>query len=585
MAGGNVERRLAAILCADVVGYSRLMEGDEEATIRALRACRQNVDELVASHHCRVFGSAGDSVIAEFASAVEAVRCASEIQRYQEAQDADAPEERRMRLRIGINLGDIVVEGGNLLGDGVNVAARLQELAEPGCLCISANIHEQVVGKLDLAFDDLGEKTVKNITRLVRAYRVRFDDSVGANAVPSSEPLPLPDKPSIAVLPFTNMSGDTEQEYFADGITEDIITELSRFRNLKVIARNSSFTFKGQAVNVIEVGRRLNVRYIVEGSVRKSGDRVRVTVQLVETESGSHLWADRYDRILEDIFDLQDEIVGTIAGTIPEQIERIAVDRVRARPPANPTAFDHLLRGRWALHHTTDGLQLAIECLERALEADPNYASAHALMSYAYSYGIYSLDLDPDAAIERSQRHASHAIALDASDAEVNSAAAMCYCLAGKHELADAHSQRAIAANPNDSMALYGRAVVLTWLGRPTEAMELFRSMEAIDPYAPDDVRSEGLGDCLFFLGDYEGQLAIYRRWQQMHAAQLLLQAAAEAQLGRLDDARATLEEFKRRDERKPDPVTFVQFSARMIKRDEDRERWVNAFRKAGLDV
>ena len=307
-----MERRLAAILAADVVGYSRLMEADEEATIRALSACRQIVDELVASHHGRVFGSAGDSVIAEFVSPVEAVRCAAEIQRKQDAQDADLPEERRMRLRIGVNLGDVVVEGVNLLGDGVNVAARLQELAEPGCLCISANIHEQVAGKLDLVFDDLGEQTVKNIARPVRAYRVRLSNLIGATNAPLNEPLPLPDKPSIAVLPFVNMSSDTDQEYFADGITEDIITALSKFRSLFVIARNSSFSFKGQSIEVKEIGRKLGVRYVVEGSVRRAGNRVRITAQLIDAVADTHIWAESYDRDLDDIFAVQDEVTHAI---------------------------------------------------------------------------------------------------------------------------------------------------------------------------------------------------------------------------------------------------------------------------------
>ena len=579
-------RRLAAILAADVVGFSRLMEIDEAGTLAALNTRRAEViDPLIAEHAGRIVKLMGDGMLVEFASVVDAVACAAAVQQAMAEHNASLPDDKRIALRIGVNLGDVIVEGDDIFGDGVNVAARLEALAEPGGVAISGTVHEHVVGKLDHDFADVGEQTVKNIARPIRVWRWAAGGAVQTDAPRITEALPLPDKPSIAVLPFTNMSDDSEQEYFSDGITEDIITELSRFHDLRVVARNSTFNFKGQAVDVTEVGRKLGTRYIVEGSVRKAGTRVRITAQLIEAENGEHLWAERYDRVLEDVFDLQDEIVRTIAGTIPEQIERTNVGRVRTRPPADPTAFDFLLRGRWALHHTADGQQLAIDYLERALEADPDYASAHAWISYAYSYGVYSLGLDPDEAIERSKQHAGRAIALDADDAEVNAAAAICYCLAGDHDLADAHSERATTANPNDAMALYGRAVVLTWLGRPAEAMELFHQIDAIDSHAPDDVRNEGLGDCLFFLGEYERQLDIYRRWQEMHAAQLLLQAAAQAQLGRLDDARATLAEFERRDERKPDPVTFVKFSARMIKRDEDRERWVGAFRKAGVAI
>jgi TolB-like protein/Tfp pilus assembly protein PilF len=394
------------------------------------------------------------------------------------------------------------------------------------------------------------------------------------------------EKSSIAVLPFTNMSGEPEQEYFSDGITEDVITELSRFSELRVIARNSSFFYKGKTPKIQEVGRGLGARYVIEGSVRKAGNRVRVTAKLIEAETGSQLWGERFDRILEDIFDLQDELVRAIVGKIPEQIERIAVRWARKKVPANMTAFDYLLRGRWALHHTGDGLALAIQYLEESLKADPDYASAHALMSYAYSYGIYVLGHNPDDVRARSQWHAARAVELDATNAEVNAAAAICYILCGDHERADAHSERAVFANPNDNLALYSRGLVLAYVGRAQEALEFFETMQSIDPLAPDDVRADGLSDCLFMLGRYEDMLTIYRRWQgELPAFLLLVQAAAQSRLGDYRDARESVEEYRSRGGPKPDAETFVAAHVRMMKREQDRANWLEGYRGAGLSV
>ncbi len=303
-----MERRLAAILAADVVGYSRLVREDEEGTLRTLSAYREVIDGLVAEHRGRIFGSAGDSVIAEFASPVEAVRCAAEVQRKLGERNANLPGDRRMEFRIGVNLGDVVVEGDNLLGDGVNVAARLQELADPGGVCVSAIVFDQMEGKTNLAFADLGEQQVKNIAKPVRAYKVLVEPGAAAVTVPGPQPRrsPVPDKPSIAVLPFVNMSADPEQEYFSDGITEDLITDLAKISGLFVASRNAVFRYKGEAVEPQRVSQELGVRYVLEGSVRKAGDRVRISAQLIDPPTGYHLWAERYDRDLTDIFALQD---------------------------------------------------------------------------------------------------------------------------------------------------------------------------------------------------------------------------------------------------------------------------------------
>ena len=348
MSDARVERRLAAILAVDVAGYSRLMGADEESTLAALRAVRRELgDPKIADHRGRIVKTTGDGLLAEFASVVDAVRCAVEVQRGMIARNADVPAERRIEFRMGINLGDIIIEDGDIFGDGVNIAARLEALAEPGGICLSAAAHEQVRDRLDIAFDDLGEQQVKNIARPVRVYRVR-DSSTAANA-PLPPVLPLPDKPSIAVLPFANMSGDPEQEYFADGMVEEIITALSRIRWLFVIARNSSFTYKGQFVDVKRVGRELGVRYVLEGSVRKGGNRVRITAQLVEAESGAHLWADRFDGSLENIFELQDDVAVSVAGIIEPALLAAEGHRSAKRPTSDLTAYDLYLRARGLL--------------------------------------------------------------------------------------------------------------------------------------------------------------------------------------------------------------------------------------------
>ena len=357
------ERRLAVILAADAVGYSRLMGADDEGTLKVLNERRQIFRETRARGRGRIVDTAGDSVFAEFTSAVEAVRCATGVQRRIAERNADLDADRQMAFRIGVSRGDVLAEGGALYGDGVNVAARLQAMAAPGGICVSRPVFEQVEGKLEIEFEDLGPQSVKNIARPVQVYQVIGGASHGRSAVSEAraESLddPLSSRPSIAVLPFNNLSGDPEQEFFADGITEDIITELSRFRSLFVIARNSSFAYKGRALNVTEVAQELGVRYVAEGSVRKAGNRVRVTVQLIEAATGSHVWAERYDRELEDIFAIQDEVTQAMVATLPGRLEAADLDRAERKPPENLAAYECVLTGK-ILHH-------------RSIKKDPAY--------------------------------------------------------------------------------------------------------------------------------------------------------------------------------------------------------------------
>ena len=381
MAEERAKRRLAAILAADVVGYSRLMEVDEAATLLALKARRRDVlGPLVAKHEGRIFKTTGDGVLVDFASAVNAVQCAVDLQHAMSAANGDQPEDCHIVLRIGVNLGDVMVEGSDLYGDGVNVAARLEALAEPGGILVSGTAYDQVRNKVKAGFVDLGPQTLKNIAEPVRAYRLS-----GTPAVNVTAPKPATDKPSIAVLPFANMSGDPEQEYFSDGITEDIITELSRLHSLFVISRNSSFHYKGQSPRAQDIGRELGVEYFVEGSVRKAGDRVRITAQLIEVKGGGHLWAERYDRKLDDIFAVQDEIVRTIVATLPGRIENWRGERAMRAPTDNLAAYDHMLKGFKHLRlYRQSEIANARAAFQRAIALDPVCARAHAGLAFTH---------------------------------------------------------------------------------------------------------------------------------------------------------------------------------------------------------
>jgi TolB-like protein/class 3 adenylate cyclase len=372
-----VERKLTAILAADVAGYSRLMGADEVGTLKRLTACRAIVDGLISAHRGRIFNTAGDSVVADFASAVDAVHCAVAVQEALASENANQPTTQQMQFRIGVHVCDVIVQDDNLLGDGVNIAARLETLAEPGGICVSGTVHDQIGTKLPVSFVELADPQMKNIAQLVRAYRVQGKATVteSPSVVP---PLALPGKPSIAVLPFQNMSGDPEQEYFVDGMVEEIITALSRIRWLFVIARNSSFTYKGQAVDVKQVGRELGVRYVLEGSVRKAGNRVRITGQLIDAATGAHLWADRFDGSFEDVFELQDKVASSIAGVIEPALQAAETARSAARPTADLTAYDLYLRAYAMVLSSTARAAEALPLLERAIARDPRHGPALA---------------------------------------------------------------------------------------------------------------------------------------------------------------------------------------------------------------
>jgi TolB-like protein len=581
MATERTQRRLAAILAADVVGYSRLMEADEIGTLATLKSRRKEVLEpLVAKHQGRVFKVAGDGVLVEFNSAVNAVQCAIELQQGMATANVSLPEDRHIVLRIGVNLGDVMVEGSDLYGDGVNIAARLEGIAKPGGVLVSGTAFDYVRNKIKAGFEDLGAQALKNIAEPVRVYCVAGTPPVSATTLQAAT-----DKPSIAVLPFTNMSGDPEQEYFSDGLTEDIITELSRFRNLLVVARNSSFTFKGQAVDVKEIGRKLGARYVVEGSVRRAGNRIRITAQLLESATGNHLWAERYDREMEDVFAVQDELVRAISGVIPGQLDRYAVENLRRKPPDNLTAYDSELRGRWALTHWNEGLSVALEWFEKSAKADPNYALAHAGIALVYAYQIPAHGLSPESAIARAKEYARRATVLDDRNPTVQAYAALAYVFSCEYELSRRHAERAVALNPNDSYALFVKANVLTYSGKMQEALEFFAKSERLEPYAPDDQRLDILCDCHYMLHNYDKVIEIHRVYQNVPAFLYLILAASAAQLGRQEQARDAVKDYERLRPAGHDAVAMINYQMRMCWRQEDRDHWLDGYRKAGIQV
>ena len=492
MAREGIERRLAAILSADVVGYSRLMAGDETGTLGRLKGLRgEIIDPIIAEHNGRIFKLMGDGALVEFASVVDAVECATAVQKAVAEHQADLPEALCITFRIGINLGDVIVEGDDIYGDGVNVAARIEALAPPGGICISRAARDQVRDKLDLALEDMGEIEVKNIPRAIRVFRVPVAPAAanGGERSDAADPaLAAPDKPSIAVLPFDNMSGDAEQEYFVDGLTEDIITELSRFRELFVISRNSAFVYKGKSTRVQEVAKELGVAYVVEGSVRKAGNRVRVTVQLIDAEADRHVWAERYDRDLEDIFAVQDEVTQAIVATLPGRVQAASHERAERKLPENMAAYEFALAGK-TLHHRSniEDNAKALGFLDRAIALDPKYAHAYAwrACTLAQSF-VHNWCDDREATWEQAIEELKTALALDDNDSDVHRILAAVNIAYDDHDKAMYHQERALSLNPNDDLVVVQQGEILTWMGRAEEGIEWIQKAMRLNPYHPE---------------------------------------------------------------------------------------------------
>jgi TolB-like protein/Tfp pilus assembly protein PilF len=570
------------------------MGEDEAGTLARLKSLRKElVQPSITGGHGRIVKLMGDGLLAEFPSVVEAVRCAVEIQQDMAGREADLPNEGRLRLRIGVNLGDIIVEGSDIYGDGVNIAARLESLAEPGGICISGKVYEEVRNKLPTAFEDLGEQEVKNIREPVRVYRwtdAAADPMPGmAGAVGA---LPLPDKPSIAVLPFENMSGDPEQEYFADGITENIITGLTRFHDIFVIAVKSSFAARDKTTEVQQIGRQLGVAHVVEGSLHRAGNRVRVTVHLIDAASGRRVWAEQYDRSLDDIFAVQDEITNIIVATLAGRIEHASLHRITHKPSQGMAVYDYLLRGRQCLNlNTKDGEIEAQRHFMRAIELDPEYAAAYAGLAVSYLHEYESnWSQAPFDALDRAYEFSQKAVTLDDADSTARRVLSSAYRYKNQHKLAKVQIERALALNPNDYHNLCTKGWFLTVSGEPAEAITCLNEAARLNPFAPDNCLL-AIGMAEYTARNYESAIEAFGKatgWGLVRTAWL---AACYAQLGREGEASVAAGEALRSVETElaiqpgKDSELWRAYWARLacFKNPADFEHLLEGLRKAGL--
>jgi len=574
--GQPVERKLAAIFAADIAGYSRLIAHDEIGTLDRLKACRVIMDGLIAAHRGRIFNTAGDSVVADFASAVDAVQCAVAVQTAIAKENASDPGDELMRFRIGVHVGDVVVDGTNLLGDGVNIAARMESLAEPGAICVSAAARDHIGNKLPLIFDDLGDQKVKNLAQPIRVYRVHAETPVVQPVVA----LPLPDKPSIAVLPFQNMSGDPEQEYFVDGMVEEIITALSRIRWLFVIARNSTFTYKGQSPDVKQVGRELGVRYVLEGSVRKGGNRVRITGQLIDAETGAHLWADRFDGLIEEVFELQDKVASSVAGVIEPTLQAAEMRRSAARPTTDLTAYDFYLRALATIFPVTrERIFEALGLLEQAIALDRHYGPALAWAAICHMVLIRDGWVEaPETNRRKGVDFARHALEVAGNDPGILANATLALAYFGEDigamlGLVD----RALALNPSFARGWYVSGMLRILAGQHDLAIEHLETSLRLSP-------RERMGQPLSVMG----AAYFFKRQFDEAAAKLLLAiqddpglpapyrflASCYAHMGRLDEARAIVARLR--------AITpLVMQSVTQFRNPDDRELFLSGLHLA----
>jgi len=481
MAEERAKRKLSAILSADVKGYSRLMQDDESSTIQTLKTYRELMAFFIQGYRGRVVDSPGDNVLAEFGSVVDAMECAVKIQQELKEKNAELPESRRMEFRIGINLGDVIEDEDRIYGDGVNIAARVEGLADPGGICISGRVYDQIENKLNLGYEYIGERAVKNIKKPLRVYRVGMEPHSVAEVHKAFD---LPEKPSVAVLPFVNMSRDSDQEYFSDGITEDLITDLSKISGLFVIARNSVFIYKGKAVKVQEVSRDLGVRYVLEGSVRKSGERVRITAQLIDATTGGHLWAERYNRDLKDIFAVQDEVTQQIISALKVKVEKVEQERALRKETANLNAFDYNLRGWWYYHRfTRDTNDKAREMFEKAIELDPEFAIAYAGLGFTY-YEEWANQWSQDSqTLEQAFELAIRATALNDSSPEAHRILGDVYLYKRQYGQAIAERKKAVALDPNNADGLAGFGEVMVYNGQIKDGIALIKKAIRLNPH------------------------------------------------------------------------------------------------------
>jgi adenylate cyclase len=580
MAEERMERRLSAILAADIAGYSALMGADEARTVRDLKGHQAVVLPMVGEFAGRIIDTAGDGIMAEFPSVVNAVECAVAIQTTMADRNATVEPERRMQFRVGINIGDVVYDEVRIYGDGINIAARLESIAEAGGICISSKVYDEITGRLDLACHDIGEQQLKNIARPVRAYHVRLN-----GVTPSAAPPPaLPEKPSIAVLPFANMSGDPEQEFFADGMTEDLITDLSKVSGMFVIARNSSFSYKGRSVKVQEIGRDLGVRFVLEGSIRKAGNRVRITAQLIDAGNGGHLWAERFDRDLTDIFAMQDEVVEKIVGALAVRLTQGEEERLRRRGTENVAAYESWLRARALLNQgTREAVAQAQILYRRAIEIDVNFPAPHAGMALALiSDYVSNWAPDPARALDEAERWARRAAELNEQEPVSHMALGNVLLWRRDHAGALAEFRRMIELDPNFAQGYGATGLALMYAGQPAEALKQLAITMRLDPhYVP--ILLHFLAQANFCLEQYEtaARQLVERiaRTPGTDASRMLL-AACYGHLGRVEDARSAWAELL-----KVNPDFSLTQRSRVLpyKDPGDFQRIVDGLAKAGL--
>jgi adenylate cyclase len=581
-------RRLAAILAADIAGYSALMGSDEARTVTDLKGHQAVVLPMVGNFGGRIIDTAGDGILAEFASVVNAVECAVAIQRTMIERNTDIDPKRRMQFRIGINLGDVIYDENRIFGDGINIAARLEGIATPSGICISAKVRDEIDGKMNFAYEDMGDRQLKNIARPVRVYGIRLDAAPAApTAAAQTAAAEKPDdKPSIAVLPFTNMSGDPEQEYFSDGITEDIITDLSKIAGLTVIARNSSFAYKGRSIDVRTIGRELSVRSVLEGSIRRAGQRVRITAQLIDATTGAHTWAERYDRDLTDIFEVQDDVTRRIVGALKITLSPAENAHLTGSGTSNIEAYDNALRGRELLlgnPKTRKTFEQAKACFHRAIELDPNYAQAIAGLGFAYMFDYQNRwSDDPDSSLPLARRYAEQAIEKNPKEPLARVVAAVAATFSKDLDEAKSQIEVALSLNPNFAMAYNVLGTLRSYSGQPLEAIPVIEHAMRLDP-AFNTQYLHFLGMAHLLAGNYEKAATLLRqRIVLVPETDFSRSALASAlgHLGEVDEARRVWGELKKLN---PKYSFSEHFSRLPFKKEEDVRHIAEGLAKAGL--
>lgn len=590
MANERLDRRLAAVLAADVAGYSRLMGLDEEGTLALLKTVRKTiVDPSISAHRGRIVKTTGDGMLVEFGSAVDAARCAADVQREMIDQNADLPRDRRVEFRIGIHVGDIIFDEDDIFGDGVNIAARLEGISDAGGVCISDDAYRQIRGKVEIVFDDIGPQALKNIAEPMRAWRIRIDAdaslSCSQKAPSDSRPLSLPEKPSIAVLPFQNMSGDAEQEYFADGMVEDIITGLSRSRSLFVIARNSTFTYKGKVVDIRQVGRELGVRYVLEGSVRKAGNRIRITGQLIEASTGNHIWADRFDAELQDVFDLQDRVTSSVIGAIYPSIRSAEIERSSRKKPQDLNAYDYAMRAMphvWALEK--DESAKAIELLDQAIALDPKYPLALSLAGWCHAQrSVYNWAEDISASQALALTLAERAAELSGDDPLILAVLGAVHTFVRNYGTARVLLERAIALDPSGAWSWSRLGWLENYADRPEQALEKFERALRLSPLDPMNFNNYvGMGSANEILENYDKAASFYLRAidERPHAIWIYRNLASSLSgAGRMEEAKKAYSEVMRN---YPD-LTIAKFRQAMVFSPSALDRMAENLRKLGL--